>query len=137
VVQTRLVRQKGRSTRQNRRRCFTAFTPTAVAVTPTLVQNTLALNAAHFIITSLLRHRVISFVHIDLNEIDGTIIAISGCAVADVRTRQGVVHFEGFALDPRTGELCQDGGKAVRLPEQPFRILLLLLERPKEVVTRE
>jgi len=48
-----------------------------------------------------------------------------------------VVHFEGFALDPRTGELCQDGGKAVRLPEQPFRILLLLLERPKEVVTRE
>jgi eukaryotic-like serine/threonine-protein kinase len=48
-----------------------------------------------------------------------------------------VVHFEGFALDPRTGELCQDGGKAVRLPEQPFRILLLLLEHPREVVTRE
>ncbi|HKS77070.1 MAG TPA: winged helix-turn-helix domain-containing protein [Terriglobales bacterium] len=48
-----------------------------------------------------------------------------------------MVHFEGFALDPRTGELCQDGGKAVRLPEQPFRILLLLLEHPREVVTRE
>ena len=91
----------------------------------------------HFIITSLLCHRVISFIHKDLSEIDGTIVAISGYSVADVRTRQGVVHFEGFALDPRTGELCQDGGKAVRLPEQPLRILLLLLEHPREVVTRE
>lgn len=57
--------------------------------------------------------------------------------MADVRTRQGVLHFEGFVLNPRTGELCQDGGKAVRLPEQPFRILLLLVEHPREVVTRE
>lgn len=54
-----------------------------------------------------------------------------------VKTGQGVVRFEGFALDLRAGELCQDGGKIVRLPEQPFRILLLLLEHPREVVTRE
>jgi len=57
--------------------------------------------------------------------------------VAVVKTAQGVVRFEGFALDLRAGELCQEGGKTVHLPEQPFRILLLLLEHPREVVTRE
>jgi Tol biopolymer transport system component/serine/threonine protein kinase len=47
------------------------------------------------------------------------------------------VRFEGFHLDLRAGELCPDGGKAIRLPEQPFRILTILVEHPGEVVTRE
>src|SRR5215813_1748339 len=48
-----------------------------------------------------------------------------------------VVRFAGFRLDFRTGELIGEGGKAVRLPEQPLRILRTLMERPGEVVTRE
>src|SRR6266849_9089891 len=45
-------------------------------------------------------------------------------------------HFGGFELDPRSGELRKDG-MSVRLPDQPFRILMLLLARPGEVVTRD
>lgn len=47
------------------------------------------------------------------------------------------VQFAGFRLDLRAGELRAEGGKIVRLPEQPFRILKTLLERPGEIVTRE
>ena len=53
------------------------------------------------------------------------------------RAPQSVVRFEGFELDLRSGELRRDGGKTVRLSEQPFRILVLLLERPQQVVSRE
>src|SRR5258708_35950314 len=45
-------------------------------------------------------------------------------------------RFGAFAADLRSGELYKDGAR-VRLQEQPFRILGLLLERPGEVVTRE
>jgi len=45
--------------------------------------------------------------------------------------------FTGFRLDLRAGELQADGGKTVRLSDQPFRILKTLLERPGNVVTRE
>jgi eukaryotic-like serine/threonine-protein kinase len=69
--------------------------------------------------------------------ISGRIAGASGCAVAEVRAPQSVIRFEGFALDLRSGELRRNGGKTVRLSEQPFRILVLLLERPLEVVTRE
>lgn len=51
------------------------------------------------------------------------------------------VLFAGFRLDLRTGELQDESGpsklKTTRLPDQPFRILKTLLERPGEVVTRE
>jgi len=46
-------------------------------------------------------------------------------------------RFEGFELDLRSGELRRQGGEAVQLSEQPFRILAMLLERPGELVTRE
>ena len=49
----------------------------------------------------------------------------------------GLVRFAGFCLDLGAGELHSDGGKTLRLPEQPFRILTMLLERPGEVLTRE
>ena len=54
-----------------------------------------------------------------------------------VNTSKGLVRFEAFELDLRAGELRKDGAKPIRLPEQPFRILTMLLEHPGEVVTRE
>jgi len=51
--------------------------------------------------------------------------------------RQSIARFDGFVLDLRTGELRDDNGKVIRLPEQPFQILVMLLERPGELVSRE
>jgi serine/threonine protein kinase/Tol biopolymer transport system component len=48
-----------------------------------------------------------------------------------------LAHFADFELDLRSGELRQKDGKVVRLSEQPFRILLSLLDHPGEVVPRE
>src|SRR5438093_1015237 len=47
-----------------------------------------------------------------------------------------VVRFGIFELDAKSGELSRHGLK-IRLPEQSFRILRMLLDRPGEVVTRE
>ena len=46
------------------------------------------------------------------------------------------VGFGPFRLDLNAGELHKDGHR-IRLQEQPFQILKMLLERPGEVVTRE
>ncbi|HYL67521.1 MAG TPA: winged helix-turn-helix domain-containing protein [Candidatus Limnocylindria bacterium] len=46
------------------------------------------------------------------------------------------LQFDVFTLDLRAGELYKSGHK-IRLQEQPFRILAMLLERPGQVVTRE
>lgn len=50
--------------------------------------------------------------------------------------RSNVVRFGVFELDPRAGELRRNGLK-LRLQEQSYQILTLLLERPGDVVTRE
>lgn len=47
-----------------------------------------------------------------------------------------MLTFGDFKLDIRTGELRRNGTK-LRLQEQPFQILAVLLERAGEVVTRE
>src|SRR3984893_11604290 len=47
-----------------------------------------------------------------------------------------LVRFGAFEVDTRSGELRRQGSK-VSLQEQPFQALVLLLERPGEVVTRE
>ncbi|HEV3205995.1 MAG TPA: winged helix-turn-helix domain-containing protein [Terriglobales bacterium] len=47
-----------------------------------------------------------------------------------------VVRFGVFEADLVAGELRKNGGR-IRLQEQPFQLLALLLERPGEVVTRE
>ncbi|HKE24646.1 MAG TPA: protein kinase [Bryobacteraceae bacterium] len=47
-----------------------------------------------------------------------------------------VCRFSDFELDVRAGELRQ-GGEKIRLQEQPFRILAMLLECPGDVVLRE
>src|SRR5215813_6360370 len=48
----------------------------------------------------------------------------------------GLLHFGTFDVDLRTGELRKQG-KRVKLQEQPFQVLAVLLQRPGEVVTRE
>ena len=53
----------------------------------------------------------------------------------DTEVKQ-VIRFGTFEVDPRAGELRRDGSR-VKLQEQPFQVLLALLERPGEVVTRE
>lgn len=47
-----------------------------------------------------------------------------------------LIRFGFFEVDTQSGELRRQGSK-VNLQEQPFRALVLLLERPGEVVTRE
>ena len=46
------------------------------------------------------------------------------------------ISFGEFELDVRTGEL-RKGERRIRLQEQPFQILLMLLEHPGELVTRD
>ena len=46
------------------------------------------------------------------------------------------VRFGLYEVDVASGELRKNGAK-VRLQEQPFQVLVALLERPGEVVTRE
>ncbi|HTS61646.1 MAG TPA: winged helix-turn-helix domain-containing protein [Candidatus Acidoferrales bacterium] len=46
------------------------------------------------------------------------------------------IRLPGFELDLRTGELFNNGRRQL-LPDQPFQVLKMLLERPGELVTRE
>jgi DNA-binding winged helix-turn-helix (wHTH) protein len=49
---------------------------------------------------------------------------------------RGVVRFGIFEVDLQAGQVRRNGFK-VRLQDQPFQVLAMLLERPGEVVTRE
>src|ERR1700757_4906337 len=49
---------------------------------------------------------------------------------------RGRLCFGTFELDLRAGELRKHGLR-IRLQEQPFQVLVMLLEHPGEVVTRE
>src|SRR5215467_4495386 len=61
-------------------------------------------------------------------------------AVAALVTHSGLpagpVHFGDFELDFAKGELRKHGVR-VQLQEQPFQVLIALLERPGEVIGRE
>jgi cholera toxin transcriptional activator len=48
----------------------------------------------------------------------------------------GIYRFGVYEVDLRSGELRKSGIR-LRLPDQAFRVLVALLERPSEVVTRE
>src|SRR6266496_762728 len=48
----------------------------------------------------------------------------------------GRLRFGVFEVDLRAGELTKRGLR-VRLQEQPFQVLAMLLEKPRELVTRE
>jgi TolB-like protein/DNA-binding winged helix-turn-helix (wHTH) protein len=56
--------------------------------------------------------------------------------MASVSKGERVFRFGAFELDVQSGELRKQGFKT-RLPPQSFQVLLLLLERAGEVVTRE
>jgi cholera toxin transcriptional activator len=62
----------------------------------------------------------------------GDVSDLHYCAVSPGR----LYRFGLFEADGRTGELRRDG-RRVRLQEQPFQVLVMLLERPAELVTRE
>ena len=49
---------------------------------------------------------------------------------------RGTVRFDLFEVDFQAGELRKQGAK-VKLQEQPFQVLQMLLEHPGEVVTRD
>jgi TolB-like protein/DNA-binding winged helix-turn-helix (wHTH) protein/Tfp pilus assembly protein PilF len=54
-----------------------------------------------------------------------------------VQTRSpGILRFGVFEVDVRSGELRKQGVR-IKLQEQPFHVLAVLLQRPGEVVTRE
>ena len=53
-----------------------------------------------------------------------------------VNSSARVVRFGTFEANLQTGELRKQGQK-LRLQEQPFQVLIALLERPGELVTRE
>jgi DNA-binding winged helix-turn-helix (wHTH) protein len=46
------------------------------------------------------------------------------------------IRFGLFEVDPRAGELRKNGLR-VKLQQQPFQILVILLRHPGEIVTRE
>jgi cholera toxin transcriptional activator len=48
----------------------------------------------------------------------------------------GIFRFGAYEADPGSGEL-RKAGVRLRVQEQPFQVLLVLLERPSEVITRE
>jgi TolB-like protein/DNA-binding winged helix-turn-helix (wHTH) protein/Flp pilus assembly protein TadD len=54
----------------------------------------------------------------------------------DSSPRPPVIRFGVFEVDLRSGEL-RKGGLKIKLQEQPFQILTMLLERPGEIITRE
>lgn len=56
-------------------------------------------------------------------------------AVGD-NANSGQIRFGVFELDPRTRELRRNG-VLVKLQDQPFQVLLALIEKPGELVTRE
>jgi DNA-binding winged helix-turn-helix (wHTH) protein len=47
-----------------------------------------------------------------------------------------LIQFGDFAIDPHAGELFKKG-KKIKLQQQPFQVLAILLERPGDLVTRE
>ncbi len=47
-----------------------------------------------------------------------------------------IVSFAGFEVDPRAGEIRRNGQR-IKLQNQPFQVLIALLEKPGELVTRE
>ena len=47
-----------------------------------------------------------------------------------------IIRFASFALDEDAGELRREGMK-IRLQDQPFQILIILLDNPGRIVSRD
>src|SRR5207237_7187720 len=54
----------------------------------------------------------------------------------NISASRRVLRFGSFEADVRAGELRKQGLK-IKLQDQPFQILVMLLERPGDLVTRE
>src|SRR5579871_4893416 len=67
---------------------------------------------------------------------DETTSKAKGGEMPAIQSAAERVRFDLFELDLRAGELLKEGRK-IRLQEQPFRVLLLLMRRAGEVVTRD
>jgi cholera toxin transcriptional activator len=59
------------------------------------------------------------------------------CNVKDANAGAPVFRFGTFELDTATGELKKDGRARPRIRDQALQILILLLEKPEALVTRE
>ena len=57
-------------------------------------------------------------------------------SVSEVVPSHGVIRFDAFEVDFRKGEVRKHNFR-IRVQDQPFRILQILLEHPGELVTRE
>jgi cholera toxin transcriptional activator len=57
--------------------------------------------------------------------------------VAEAKREERNFRFGMFELDAESGELFREGTAQPRLRDQAFQILLMLLERPRELVTRK
>jgi DNA-binding winged helix-turn-helix (wHTH) protein len=56
--------------------------------------------------------------------------------MTEARSEQAKLRFGPFVADLRAGELYKRG-KRIKIQQQPMQVLTALLERPREVVTRE
>ena len=63
--------------------------------------------------------------------------AASEASVSEPRREIRIFRFGVFELDAESGELRKEGKLQPRLREQALRILRMLVERPREIVTRE
>src|SRR5579863_9961889 len=63
-------------------------------------------------------------------------VASKGNCMSPAERSANVVAFDVFQVDLRAGELYKAGRK-IKLQDQPFQVLAMLLEKPGEVVTRE
>src|ERR1700740_3399416 len=61
---------------------------------------------------------------------------INGEEMSEARFAEAMVCFDVFQVDLRSGELHREGQR-VKLQEQPFRVLSLLIERAGDIVTRD
>ena len=59
-----------------------------------------------------------------------------GCAMGEGVRPAGLVRFGEFEVDIKAGEVLRQGHR-LKLRGQPFEVLVTLLERPDEVVTRD
>src|SRR5246127_3397649 len=61
---------------------------------------------------------------------------INGEEMSETRFAEAMVCFDVFQVDLRSGELHREGQR-VKLQEQPFRVLSLLIEGAGDIVTRD
>lgn len=60
-----------------------------------------------------------------------------GTRMAQAKTKTRTFRFGIFEMDENTGELRKEGKAQSRLREQAIRVLVMLLERQRDLVTRE